>query len=485
MVRRAAFWTFSSQISNFVIQFATSIVVARLLSPKEMGVYAIAIAAIGIVQLFGSFNVGAYVIREGELSAETLDTAFTLNAIISAALGLIIFVSSYFAGWMLGDRMVVSVMQLLSMSPLISILSFRPSIMMQRAIQFRGISVLATISSGVAAFVTIVAAYEGQSSLSPAIGTVAASLVGTVGTVGIGWSYCSFRTSVYSWRPIMAFGLRLMSIGGVAATAVRISDLIVGHMLGLAALGLYSRATNLASMLFQNVYGSATRVIFVKLSEAQRNDDRVAETYLHGLRLITGVMGPINLGLAVLAGPAIHLLYGAKWIGAATPFAFLMIAQFISLSFAMNWELFVIRDELKAQTKIEIIRSVVGVISQTIGCFFSLAAVAASSIFDALVSLWLYNPHMSKLARKPRVAFYSIYAEVVGLSALATMPAFILMLIRNWQVNTPPIEVGASVLAGSVLWAAAIAKSKHPLRNEVERLFSRKKRTRIAIDRSR
>ena len=54
--------------------------------------------------------------------------------------------------------------------------------------------------------------------------------------------------------------------------------------------------------------------------------------------MITALMWPALIGLAILSGPVVLLLYGAKWLPAALPLSALLVAQFIGVSFGMNWE---------------------------------------------------------------------------------------------------------------------------------------------------
>ena len=89
---------FDGQLIGFAVAFAGSVVVARLLSPAEMGIFAIAAALIGIIGVLTSFDISSYVVREGELSPERFDSAFTVNAALALALAAVIFAASFVAG---------------------------------------------------------------------------------------------------------------------------------------------------------------------------------------------------------------------------------------------------------------------------------------------------------------------------------------------------------------------------------------------------
>jgi O-antigen/teichoic acid export membrane protein len=308
---------------------------------------------------------------------------------------------------------------------------------------------------------------NGFSFMSLAYGSVASALFGVVCTNIAARRHVSLRLSLSEGRQMAVFGLQMMSIGGVAVIAARVSDIILGQILGLAALGLYSRASNVSNILFENIYGAVTRVIFVQLSNEYREKGTVRDIFLRSFEMMLAVMWPVQMGLAVLSGPVIYRLYGERWLGAAPPLSLLMIAQCIVLCFGMNWELFVIHNETSRQVRFEAMRAVAGVFTFTIGCLFSISAAAVGRIAEATFGLILYQPHMSRLAETRPGELGRIFLNSAGLTVAAVLPALVLMLAVDWSYLTSvPLIVGA-VLVGVALWFAVIAWQQHPLLHEL------------------
>lgn len=468
MVRRAFLWTILAQFLSFGISFAAMVVLTRLLTPREMGIYAVALATYGAFQVIATFGVGNFIVRAVDPDDDVLATAFTVNAILNAALSAVTIVISSSAGRFLDDPAVAQVLRLLAIAPLIAIFDLRPSSMLQRGMQFQRISIVTVSQTIASALATVGAALAGATYMSAGYGAIAFALTGSLGYTLLGRQYASMRFGLRDWRIMVVFGLRMMSIGGISALAARLSDIIVGRMLGLAALGLFSRASSINIMLFQNVYGAATRVIFAKLSQVHRDTGELHDTYLRAMRTISGVMGPILIGLAVLAKPAILLLYGERWLGAATPLSLLLIAQFMTLRFAMHWELFVIKDELRVQTKIEAIRSTFSIMSRAVGSLISLVGAAAASIVDALLALVLYGRQINRMIGAIEWELTKVSIETTALAALAAAPSIAVMIRYDWAASTPLVLVAASIAMGATLWLAGIAWLRHPLFDELQ-----------------
>ncbi len=126
-VRRSLAWAYSGQITSFAIQFATSIIIAHILSPHEMGIYAIAMAVQGIIWIFTNFGIGAYIVREVDLTRETLDTAFTINAILSFILAGLLLSASFGGKLLFGDPAAANVLRVSAVSVLIPISPSAPA----------------------------------------------------------------------------------------------------------------------------------------------------------------------------------------------------------------------------------------------------------------------------------------------------------------------------------------------------------------------
>lgn len=474
-IRRSLAWAFSGQFIAFFVQFIGMVVISRLLAPREIGIYTIAMAALGIIQVFTTFGIASFVVREAEMPRTTLESAFTVNAILIISLSLLLMGLSFAAGPVLGATEAGSVLRILSVSNLFAIVNFRPAAMLQREMLFKPLSMIMVVNVTTQTTATIFFAVAGLSYMSAAYASLLSALVSTFMTQKLGRSYISFRMSLVGWRPITAFGLQMMSVSGVAMLNGKLSDLLVGRLLGVTALGFYGRASQLSSIIFDNLYGTATRVVFVQMSKEYRDGGDWSETYRRGFSMITAFMWPFLIGLAILARPAVHLLYGEQWLPVALPLAAMMIFQLIGVAFGMNWELFVLRGETGKQARFEGARFLLGIPIFAVGCMFNILWAAIAKIPDAVIGLVLYYPHVRRLAQLDARAIPLIYRDGALLTLVAVLPATIIMMAYRWSPTTPLPAVFGAVFVGIAFWLSAIVLMGHPLREEL-RIIIRKLR---------
>ena len=458
---------------TFIVSFGGMMVIARLLSPIEVGINAIAVAGLGVVQIIATMGLAGYIIRDTDLQPATLDLTFSVNGVLAVILSALLLVLSMASKPLLGDVRAGAVLRILALTPLINVFAFRASAMLQREMRFKAFGLITAGMTIVSTLLTVGLAWVGQSYMSAAYGGVGGAIFGAIAFNLVAPQHASLRITFQGWRAVAQFGLQIMSISGLATLATRLSDLILGRVLGIAALGIYSRASMTSSMIFENVYGTTTRVAFTKLARDYRETGELRPTFLRAIGLILAFMWPLEIGLAILSPPAIYLFYGEKWLGAALPLSLLLIAQAVVLSYGMNWELFVLRNETAKQSRLEFIRTLCGFAIFTIGCQFGLAGAALGKVGDASTGYFLYRNHVRNLAELRGNELGIVFARSALLTVIATAPALILMIAYRWDPRTPLPLVTGAVMSGMMLWLIALVAMRHPLAEEGARVAAR------------
>lgn len=475
-VRRSMTWMLTSQGGLFFLQFGGSVALARLLTPYEMGVYAIAAAVIGIIGIIQSFGVGLYVIREAEINPEIIASAFTMNMALSILLAAGIAGLSVLGSAFLGEPGVRSIMLVLAIIPLIGIFEFTPLTMLERNAEFRAVAGLNIVRAICSTTTTIVLAAQGCSYMSIAWGAVAGTVAGTIGSMIVGRRHVSLRMGTAAWRNFLHFGLQQLAIQGVNSIAGRLSDFVLGRLLGLEALGLWGRASNLNNLLWGNLYTVIGRVMMVNLADQHRAGHSLRTVYLRTVEVLTALLWPSFIGLAILAKPFIATVYGKDWIAAAPPLAGLALWGVISVSLTLTWEVFVVCKETSRQTRLEFIRTSVGFMLFSGGCLSGLLMASLARAAEALFSVLLYRPHVERMTDTRWSDYARIYRQSALLTAAACGPALILMLVYDWSPSLPIQFVGLAVVVGVALWLVALKVLAHPLAEEIGRFVNKGRR---------
>lgn len=457
----------------FAVTMASAIVVSRLLSPRELGVFGVGLALSGVLGAVSQFGIANYLIRERDPQPQTIAAAFTVNALVCLGASGILLLLGTAGSAVFSDPAIARTLRWLAAVPAIGLFEFLPATLLTREMQFARTSLIQFGKAAVNAATVIGCALAGWSYLSLAAGAVLGALFGAVGFSLLGRRHVSLRLSLKGGRELTVFAGQMMSAGGVSLIAPRLAELIVAHMLGLGALGLYTRASGLAAMIWEGAYGLSTRVIYIQMAAELREHGTLKQTFLRATRLLTAAMWPAMAGLAVLAAPVVHLLYGPQWSGAALPLAVLMAGQVIAIGFAMNWELCVLTGRTGWQARIEVARALAGLAGFALGALVSLPAAAAGRIVDAVLGYAIYRPRMGEMAGASADEVRAAYGGSLLLAAIAIAPAVAVMALHGWSPQTPLALVAAAIAVSVALWAVALRVLGHPLGGELAALLRR------------
>ena len=78
-IKSSLLMSFAEKYTVLVIGMAGGMIIARLLTPGQIGIFSIGAVVVGITQMVRDFGVGQYLIQEKELNAERLRAAYTLT----------------------------------------------------------------------------------------------------------------------------------------------------------------------------------------------------------------------------------------------------------------------------------------------------------------------------------------------------------------------------------------------------------------------
>jgi O-antigen/teichoic acid export membrane protein len=465
-VKRALVWMGLSQAAGFLIQFGVSVTMARLLSPYDTGVYAVGSATVSLLSALSAFGLQAFIIQEKALTPELSRSVFTVNALICVALALVIAGLASWGGVFLHSDGVRRVLLALALNPLFAIPDLLPAAHLEREGRFNIISAVATASGIVGALVTVALGLLGFSYMSLAYGAWAGLATTTLLDMIFGRRHLRWGLGLSQWRRVGDFGLQMLAVSGLNTISSRVSDLALGRFLGLEALGMFNRAAGLQSLLWNNIHLVVGRVVFVDFAELHRRGQPLRERYLRTVSIVTACLWPAFAGFALLAGPFILAVYGRKWLPAAPLLALLAMGSIIKVSITMSWELFTATGNLRAQTRVEYIRSLVSLSAFVLGCLVNIFAAAAARIVDAAAAVVLYRPHLDRMSDTSLADLLPIYARSGGVTLFAVGPAILLMAYYRMSASAPLPLVLGSVGLGVLSWAFSLALFRHPLLEE-------------------
>jgi O-antigen/teichoic acid export membrane protein len=320
-------WRMAAWGVQAALQLGFGVVLARLLPPRDFGVVALAWVVVSFAELLAQLGLGVALVQRQGLTERHVRTAFTASLLTGAAAAALLWVLSPLSAPLLDAPELPAVMRGLSLLFVCGALGGTARALLQRRLDFRALFVVDVASYGAGyAGVALALALAGHGVWSLVWGTVAQSLLGSVLALAFVRHPLRPLLGRAELKELCGFGVAA-SLNQLVNHAARNADnLLVGRLLGAAALGLYGRAFNLMTLPLAAVGDVMWHVLFPAMSEVKDDRARLGRAYLAAVQASALAAAPLMAGIAAAAPHLAEGVYGPAWAGMALPLRILCAA---------------------------------------------------------------------------------------------------------------------------------------------------------------
>jgi O-antigen/teichoic acid export membrane protein len=330
--------TLSSQAAKFLLNLTSTIVLARLLTPRDFGLVAMVTVVTGFVAMFRHAGLATPTVQREQITHAQVSNLFWINLVVSALCAVIVAALSPVLARFYHDSRITYIALALSTTFLIGGFRVQHLALLKRQMRFKAIALIEVGSMATGVFVGIVMAllhfrYWSLVGLSLATEIASFLLTGTVSR----WKP-QLPTRGSGIGPLVAFGAHQTAGNFIFSLARGCDNLLIGRFYGAVAVGLYSRAAALVSRPMEQFLLPIDAVFLPTLSRLQSQPERYRSTFLRLYEAIAMSVFFFSSLLLALAMPLTLVLLGPKWQQVSAIFAgFTFTAIQLPLSTAANW----------------------------------------------------------------------------------------------------------------------------------------------------
>ncbi len=301
-------------------QLLASMVIARNLSPADMGVVGFAAIIIGFLNQFSDCGIGSAAIRRPQLERRNLETAFTLKVILGVlAFGTALLIAP-FARYFCDHPAVANVTRFLALNFLVSTVGFLPQVQLTREMNYRALVVPGVINAVVRCALAITLIWCGWKFWAVVMADVGANLAGNLAMQCVNKVPLGFRLDRQDAGEFLRFGLPLLGTGIVVFLIFSMDNFLVSATMGIAALGYYALAMNWGSFVCGLLANTVNSVLFPTFAALQHDTAKMRRWYLKTVDLVAFVAVVANTTLLANAHSFLVIFLGKgsdKWMPAA------------------------------------------------------------------------------------------------------------------------------------------------------------------------
>ena len=323
------FYTALAKYSGIVISLVVAGVLARLLTPDDFAIVAIATVIIAFFSTFTDMGISPAIVQNKALTEKDLSDIFSFTLWMGAGLSVLFFAASWPIAAYYESPILRTLCQLLCVNLFFASATIVPNALFFKNKEFKFIalrSFAVQVASGTAA---VIAAYQ------------------------------------FLFNVINYFSRNL-------------DKLLIGKYMGMSELGYYEKSYRLMMLPLQNITQVVTPVMHPIFSDYQNDLNRLASAYERILRLLAFIGIPLSVLLFFTAEEVTLIIFGQQWLPSVPVFRILTLSVGVQIILSSSGSIFQAAGDTRSLFVCGVFSSVLNVTGMLLGIFWfgTLEAVA-------------------------------------------------------------------------------------------------------------
>lgn len=456
-VARGLTWTFIDNWGSQFIGLLIFAILARILTDVDFGVVALAIVFVSFAELIVDQGLGDALIQRKVITRSHIDTAFWVAVATAVVLTVAGIVLSGPLAVLVNEPAVGPIIAVLSLNFIITSLSSVQMALLRREMAFRSLAARRIAAIVVGGAAGVIAAIYGLGAWA----LVVQQLVYGVVSVITLWAVSPWRPRLHAsraeFRELFSFGINIVGSDLLGFLGRNVDNLLIGAFLGAGPLGLYAVGFRLLETTQKVLVNVARKLAFPVFSKLQGEPERMRRAYGRANRVLSAIILPGYVGLAVVAQETVVLLFGARWTDSGPVAATLFLIGPVLTVQAFSGSLLNAAGHPRITFRFRLLSTIVHVagFAIAIALFGNIVAVAAAFVISSYLLLPL------NLYLQQRYAGVSAVGHLMDLRwlALATVVMALAMLGVKFLL-ADRFDVGvilaAEVVTGLVVYAVTL-----------------------------
>jgi len=468
-VRRALVLSMAERYVLIALGLLSNILIARLLTPEEIGLYSVSLALIGIAQVLRDFGIGSFLIQVKALTTAHIRTAFGFSLIIGGTLFAIIFGCAHFAGDFYNDPRIVDTIRISSLNFLIIPFSTISLAVLRRQMQFNRLVSVTLGATVIGVGATLLLSYLGFGANGLAMGAV----VGNLATGAGAWLARPDRQlllpGLSEWRTLISFGARVSATSVITTISMDINDLAVGKILGFAPVAMISRGQGLMNLFHRDLMSAIRNVAYPAFAKAHRENQDLEAQHVFAVATITALAWPFYAFTSLYALELLHLLFGPQWDAAAPLVPWFCLAGAAAATCNLVLPMLTARGRVDLATQADLVIQPIRAVVLVLGVMIFQSIESFAILFAAIFTLSV--PYIYYIKSKSQPTDFPAMIAVMKKSLLITACSLVSPILVTQYLGDDTASQSVTLMVLSAIlccatWVAAVILLKHPLSDD-------------------
>ena len=384
------FWSLIDSFGTYVLQFAFSIAIARVLSPSDYGLIGTIVIFLSVGNILSEGGFGMALIQKKQVSKIELSTVFYFNLIMSLVFYGIIFLFANFISEFFDKPILVAIIRVSALTIIIGAVSSIQIVILTRELDFKRQTIISSIATVLSGAVGVIMAYNGYAVWALVFQLLVLTLIKTIGL----WTISNWRPSfIFDWQSLLKlnrFGINIFAQGITEILFSKAFFPLIGKIFSTAQLGFYTTASNFSEMIVKKASIAYGRVLFPVLSSINQDTESFKEKYSLIYSLLSLVIIPISIISIIVVPTFVEFALGVKWLQSINLMQLFLLEGFFFVLLMLNQNTFNAMGESDVSLKVDVLKKVL-IFSTLLFAFkFGIEALIIGQILSSIAA-FLYS----------------------------------------------------------------------------------------------
>ena len=389
-------WTFAQQFGTQAIGFFVSIIMARLLLPREFGLIGMISVFIGIGNSLVTSGLTQSLIRTSDANQEDYSTVFYFNLLGSIIIYLVLFFFAPLIASFFSQPVLIEIVRLYCLSFIIRAFSEVQLTKLTKEMNFK-LQMTITIPSLIgSALLGIYLAYKGFGVWSLVWMSLFQSFLSTVQLWFRSHWIPSLVFNVEKFKYHFKFGYKITLSGLLNTLFNNIYQIVIGRFFVASDVGFYTRADSLKQLPVNNISITLNKVTYPLFASIQNDDIRLKKIYKNIMQMVIFIVAPVLIFSAILADPLFRFLFTEKWVPAVPYFQILCFVGILYPLHSYNLNILYVKGRSDLFLKLEVVKKILLIIVIAITFHFGIIGLIWGQLINSSLAFFINSHYTGK-----------------------------------------------------------------------------------------
>ena len=434
-----------ARVLQAISSFVAIPVLARLLTPEQFGLVAMAGTFVWLTTAISDAGLGQTLVRIDRSERTVWSSAFWFLTMLGAVLAGLLALIAFPVAWAMQESRLTLVLLALAPIPLIQAALATSAANLQQREQFRHLAAAELLGSLGGTIAALGLAFGGAGVWALVFQLLVYWLIKSAVILSASTFKPTFEFKMSVLGPHVRFSRDTGILGLVAFFSHQIDPVVIGRLIGTGAVGMYSLASRVAYLPMQFISFPLQNALYTRMVVLRENKAAIRNLLLVSSWVIAAIVFPGMAIAAASSGAYFEVLFTAKWLAAAPVFAAFAPVIAVQVLLAMLGSMLQALGETGRRLRLSVEFMVLWLIVLPITALLTHSVLAIAIAYTAsyiLFSIRRYPLYLEAISTTARDYFANLSKPlIVALAAAAVQVA----LARLWQL--PPVhEIALSIV---------------------------------------